>query len=149
MLPNIGIEVPFANKWSIQAAYYGVWLSQDKRHYYWRMYGGDLEARFWLKEALLGHRFGLYAQLFTYDFEFGARGMMGKRPQYGVGLSYGYAMPVADRFTLEFSLGLGYAGGLYEQYVPCDDCYLWEATKRLDYIGPTKAAISLVYHIGW
>ena len=146
-LPNIGFELPLGEKWSIQGTYYHIWYDYDPSHYYWRMYGGDIEGRYWLKEAMLGHHIGLYGQLFTYDFELGGRGMQGKRPQFGIGVSYGWSFPVHKDFTLDFSVGLGYATGLYEDYIPCDDCYLWQNTKRLNYFGPTKAAISLVYHI--
>ena len=146
LLPNIGIEVPLGDHWSVQGSYFGVWMDNDPRHEYWRMYGGDLEGRYWLGEALLGHHFGLYAQVMTYDFEFGGRGMQGRKPHFGIGASYGWSYPVADRFTLDFNVGVGFVTGLYEEYVPCDGCYLWQNTKRLNYFGPTKAAISLVYH---
>ena len=147
LLPNIGIEVPLGDKWSLQGTYFHIWLSHDPSHKYWRVQGGDLEGRYWLKEALLGHHFGIYAQLFTYDFELGRDGVLGRKPHVGAGFSYGWAYPVANRWSLDFSIGVGYLTGEYETYTPCNGCYLWQHTKRLQYFGPTKAAISLVYHI--
>ncbi len=146
-LPNIGLEIPLAEKWSLQGTYYHIWLADDPAHEYWRIYGGDIEGRYWLREALLGHHFGLYAQVFTYDFEFGGDGMQGRKPQFGAGLSYGWSYPVADRLSVDFSFGVGFVTGEYDAYTPCDGCYLRQHTKRLRYFGPTKAAISLVYHI--
>ncbi|MGI6864290.1 DUF3575 domain-containing protein, partial [Bacteroides sp. KG156] len=47
-------------------------------------------------------------------------------------------------------------GGEYHEYVPggwCEthrrECYLWQATKRRHWFGPTKAEISLVWLIGY
>ena len=92
----------------------------------------------------------------TYDFEMGGRGYMGGRPggtfwnkaNYGVGLEYGYSLPVGRRLNLDFSLGLGYLGGTYYEYVPVDGHYVWEETKKRHWFGPTKAEVSLVWLLG-
>ena len=34
-LPNIGIELPVSDHWSLQAAYFGVWYANDPKHNYW------------------------------------------------------------------------------------------------------------------
>ena len=45
-------------------------------------------------------------------------------------------------------IGVGYIGGEYWEYKPVDDCYVWQATKRRHWWGPTKAEVSLVWLIG-
>ena len=48
------------------------WWKSDRKHNYWRTYGGDFEIRRWLSKEpdtkpLSGHHIGVYAQMLTYD----------------------------------------------------------------------------------
>lgn len=95
-----------------------------------------------------GHHLGLYGQILSYDIEFGGRGWQSDGLGWGVGLSYGYSLPVCRYFNLDFTIGLGYFGGKYKRYDPVDECYVWQKTDNLNWIGPTKAEISLVWIIG-
>ena len=54
----------------------------------------------------------------------------------------------SKRLNLDFSLGLGWIGGQYHEYLPMDDCYVWQSTSRFDYFGPTRLEISLVWLLG-
>lgn len=87
-------------------------------------YGGDVTVRKWLgkkaeEKPLTGHHIGVYGQVLTYDFETGGRGYMGGEPggslfdraNFVGGIEYGYALPVARRLNLDFSIGIGYMGG--------------------------------------
>ncbi len=84
-------------------------------------YGGDVALRKWLgkaarRKALTGHHVGVYGQIFTYDFETGGRGYMGGKPggtlwdkmNYVVGAEYGYSLPIARRWNIDFTIGAGY-----------------------------------------
>ena len=66
----------------------------------------------------------------------------------GGGVAYGYSLPVGHRFNVDFTLGIGYLGGLYKEYIPLDGHYVWQTTKKRRWFGPTKAGISLVWLIG-
>ena len=62
----------------------------------------------------------------------------------GGGVSYGYHWILAPRFSMEFTVGAGYAFFKYEKS-RCTDC-----RKKLDegvkhYFGPTRAGISMVF----
>lgn len=129
------------------------WWKSDRKHNYWRAYGGDFEIRRWLSKEpdtkpLSGHHIGVYAQMLTYDFELGGRGYLGDKWTYGGGVSYGYSLPLSSRLNLDFTLGLGYLGGIYKEYLPIDDHYVWQKTRKMNWFGPTKAEISLVWLIG-
>jgi hypothetical protein len=67
---------------------------------------------------------------------------------WGAGLEYGYAMPLARRLNIDFNVSFGYLGGTYKEYVPMDSHYVWQATKRMAYFGPTSIGIDLVWLIG-
>ena len=153
LVPNIGAEFYLGKNFSVVGNWMYSWWKSDKVAWYWRTYGGDLGVRYWFGKAakekpLTGHHVGLYGQIITYDFELGGRGYLGDKWTYGGGIEYGYSLPVAERLNIDFNLGLGYLGGEYKEYLPIDGHYVWQVTKRRQYLGPTKAEISLVWLIG-
>lgn len=161
LVPNIGAEFYLGRGWSIGGNWMYAWWKSDRRHNYWRVYGGELGIRKYFgrcaqAKPLTGHHIGLYGQLFTYDFETGGTGYMGGKPggtlwekmNYAGGLEYGYSLPIARRLNLDFVIGVGYWGGEYQIYDPIDDHYVWKETRQRHWFGPTKAEISLVWLIG-
>ncbi len=153
LVPNIGIEFGLGTRWSLAANYMYAWWNSDKIHWYHRVYGGDLTLRYWPKRNFDGHHIGISTQALTYDFEYGDLGIIGGEPggtildqaNFSIGLEYGYSLPLANRLNLDFSICAGYMWGKFYEYLPMDDCYVWQATKYRSYIGPVKAEISLVY----
>jgi hypothetical protein len=161
LIPNAGLEFYLGSGFSLEANYMHAWWKSDPHNWYWRTYGGDIGIRYWFGRAakenpLSGHHIGAYGQVVTYDFELGSMGIIGGKPggrlidepNWTAGLEYGYSVPVAKRLNIDFSIGIGYHWGVFYEYVPIDDCYVWQATKMRNYIGPTKVGISLVYLIG-
>lgn len=150
LVPNVGVEYYLGKGWSLGFDWMYAWWHSDKHHRYWRTYGGSMELRRWLQRSLkplTGHHAGIYVQGLTYDVEFGGTGNLSDF-SYGVGLSYGYSLPVGRRLNLDFTLGVGYFGGKYKVYDPIDGHYVWQSTKNRHWFGPTKAEISLVWLIG-
>lgn len=160
-LPNIGAEFYLGKNWSIAANWMYGWWDNDHSHRYWRAYGGDLTLRHWFghkaeEKPLTGHHLGIYGGVVTFDFEFGGTGYMGGLPGRTLwdrccltaGVEYGYSLPVSRRINIDFTIGLGYLGGKYIKYVPVGPYYKWESTNRLNWFGPTKAEVSLVWLIG-
>lgn len=162
LVPNAGLEFYLGKDFSIAGNWMYAWWKHDAANWYWRIYGGDIALRKWFGESakekpLTGHHLGIYGQMLTYDFETGGRGYMGGQPggtlwdkaNYVCGLEYGYSLPIARRLNLDFVVGAGYMWGEYHEYIPEDDCYVWQVTKKRRWIGPTKAEISLVWQIGY
>lgn len=160
-VPNLGVEFYLGKGWSLGGNWMYAWWKSDKVHRYWRVYGGELDIRKYFgkvasERPLSGHHIGLYGQLLTYDFELGGRGYIGGKPggtlweksNYGGGLEYGYSLPIARRLNLDFSLGVGYLGGTYYEYLPKGKYYVWQATKQRHWLGPTKLEVSLVWLLG-
>ena len=149
LTPNIALEWAFADHWSVSANWMYAWWSNRAKHRFWRIYGGDLEMRYWMGgegvKPLTGHHFGVYGGILTYDFEFGGKGYLGDKWSYHFGLSYGYSMPIARRLNLDFELGIGYLGGKYHEYEPFGNEYHWLETKQRHWFGPTRAEVSLVW----
>ena len=153
MIPNIGVEIYLGANFSLDVNWNYAWWRIDRSHYYWRTYGGDLALRWWFGRSsrikpLTGHHIGAYGQMITYDLEFGKGGVLADRWSWAAGLEYGYSLPIAKRLNLDFTLGLGYHWGEYDEYKPIDGHYVWQATKHRQYMGPTKLEVSLVWLIG-
>lgn len=160
-VPNVGVEFYLGRNWSLGADWMYGWWSKNSKHRYWRIYGGDIAVRKWFgkkaaERPLTGHHLGVYGQIFTYDFEWGGKGYIGGRPggslwekmNYAAGVEYGYSLPIARRLNIDFTIGVGYWGGKYYEYIPLDGHYVWQATKNRHWFGPTKAEISLVWLLG-
>lgn len=153
LIPTLGADVHVGRRLSVSGQWSYAWWSRDRRHRYWRYYGGDLGIRWWFGrqarvKPLSGHHVGVYAQIFTYDFETGGRGEMGAKFNYGGGVEYGFSLPVRRRLSIDFSIGAGYIEGRYYDYKPIDGHYVWQATRNRRWLGPTKAEISIVWLIG-
>jgi hypothetical protein len=160
-IPNIGAEFYLGKNFSIAANYAHAWWKKDTKNLCWRYYGADASLRWWFGKAsrikpLQGHHIGLNYQILTYDFELGDKGIMAGMPNgnltdranHIVALEYGYSLPIARRLNIDFSIGVGYHWGIFEEYIPVDGHNVWQATKRRQYFGPTKLEISLVWLIG-
>ncbi len=160
-LPSISAEFYLGKNISLVGNWTYGWWDTDRRHRYWRAYGGDVALRWWFgrkaaEKPLTGHHLGVYGGVFTYDFEFGGRGYMGGRPGHSLwdrclfngGIEYGYSLPIARRLNIDFTIGIGYIHGQYYEYVPEDGHYVWQSTHKLNWFGPAKAEVSLVWLIG-
>lgn len=152
MTPNIGVKFHLGRNWSVGANWAYAWWKNDNKAFYWRVYGGELDVRkYFGKQAqerpLSGHHVGIYGQGLTYDFDLGKAGILSQL-SYGVGLEYGYSLPVAKALNIDFGIGFGYLGGEYKVYDPMDGCYVWRETRQRHWLGPTRAEISLVWLIG-
>ena len=153
IVPNIGVEFYLGQNFSIAGNWMYSWWKKDATAWYWRTYGGDLAVRYWLGKAakekpLTGHHVGLYGQMLTYDFEVGNKGLLADKWSWSVGAEYGYSLPVAKRLNIDFTVGAGFHWGIFEEYLPIDGHYVWQATKKRQYMGPTKLEISLVWLLG-
>ncbi len=155
LVPDIGIGISVTDRLTLAGDYFGAWWNNRYRRRYWRLYGGNIEARYRIgkgneRSPLGGHHVGVYGTIACYDFQTGRskKGTLSDKFNYAVGMSYTYSMPVATRFNIDFSLGIGYMWGTYKKHIPIDDCDVWLSTHKLKWFGPTRAGVSLVWLIG-
>ena len=106
------------------------------------------EARFWLspKRGWHGHYIGAFVSGGHYDLSAGKEGYKGEYVMSG--LSYGFMFPISRVFSLDAGIGVGYLHTEYEEYLPLHGHYVYQQTVRTGYVGPLKAKLSLVWHIG-
>lgn len=151
LVPNIGFSVYLGKQFSVGANWMYSWWKHDNSSWYWRAYGGDVHADYWLSDKQLwtGHRVGVYAQMATFDFEWNNEGYQMPKWSYGGGLQYGYTKYLNKHFGLDFGIGIGYLHGKLYKYDPSNivDKYIWTDTKSINWFGPTKLNISLIWKL--
>ncbi|MBD5214423.1 MAG: DUF3575 domain-containing protein [Bacteroidales bacterium] len=160
-VPNIKAEFYVGKNISVYGNCMYGWWDNAPRHRYWRIYGGELGARWWFgrkaeAKPLTGHHLGIYGGLLTFDFEWGGTGYMGGKPGgtlwdrslVNAGIEYGYSLPVSHRLNIDFSIGLGLLSGNYIKYFPFDNEYYRQKEYKMRFFGPTKLEVSLVWLIG-
>ncbi len=155
--PNLGVEIGLAPKWTMDVTgQLNAWtLSHDRR---WKHWAVQPEARYWFCDCFAGHFLGVHlhggqyniggldlnANFLGTDF----RKLKDSRYQgwfVGAGVAYGYSWILDRHWNLEAELGVGYSYTRYDKY-PCAKCGTkLEEDQPHHYVGPTKAAINLVY----
>lgn len=155
--PSLGVEARLAPKWTLDVSgQINAWtLSHSRR---WKHWLAQPEARYWLCEAFSGHFFG--AHLIGGQYNIGALDMpfkflgtdFGKLKHRrfqgwmaGAGVAYGYSWILDRHWNVEAEIGIGWVYTRYDSY-PCQHCGdKLENNKPHNYVGPTKAAINLIY----
>ncbi len=150
---NLGAEFRLGRKLTLDVPVsYNPWTFDNNKK--WKHLLVQPELRWWTCEAFNGHFFGLHAHYAYYnvgglDNPPFSKYMNEHRFQgwlAGAGLSYGYHWILGKRWSLEATLGIGYAYMKYDKY-PCKKCGEKLGSETKHYVGPTRAGISLIYMI--
>lgn len=154
---NVGVELGLSPRWTFDlSGNFNGWTMSDNRK--WKHWLIQPEARYWFCNRFAGHFIAAHALGGQYNIVGVSTGFnfLGKvfpdfsRRRYqgwfaGVGVAYGYTWILGRHWNLETELGIGYIYTRYDSY-PCATCgKKLETNKPHHYLGPTKAAISLVY----
>ena len=154
---NLGTEFGLSPKWTLDvSANYNPWTySNNKKWKHWLV---QPEARYWFCNKMMGHFIGFHAIAGSYnignvnaDFKFlGTDFSKLKDYRYegwfvGAGVAYGYSWVLSKHWNLEAELGVGYTYSKSDKF-ECASCgEKLEDDKTHHYVGPTKAALNLVY----
>lgn len=156
--PNLSIELGLGKRSTLElGGGYNPWNlngtdGDNKKLVHWL---GQVEYRYWLCRRFSGHFFGAHVLGSQYNisghelpllFGKGSRNYRYEGQGYGGGISYGYNFFLGKRWSLETTIGVGYARLHYDKY-DCAKCGSKIGTESKDYLGPTKAGISLIYYI--
>lgn len=150
--PNLGLEIGLGKKTSFDGMfiYAPFGYKENKTYKHVAIQPG---LRFWFCERSNGLFWGIHTHWAAfneggYKFPFGDHPDM-KNNRYegqlwGGGLSLGYQLPLSIHWGIEGELGLGYAYLDYKKY-DCPTCGDLKGKSHKNYVGPTKAAINLIY----
>lgn len=153
---NAGAEIGLAPRWSFDLS--GNYNNWEVNHHKWKHWLVQPEVRYWFCDHFAGHFVGMH--LLGGQYNFGnfdtSLSFLGtdysvfadKRHQgwyVGAGIAYGYSFILNRHLNLELELGLGYVYTRYDVF-ECEGCgKKVEEDKPHHYVGPTKAAVNLVY----
>lgn len=154
---NLGIEFKMAPKWTVDiSGNLNAWTFSDNKK--WKHWVLQPEARYWLCERFNGHFVGAHLVGGIYnmgnwntDFTFlGTDFGQLKEHRYegwlvGAGIAYGYHWMLGRHWSVEAEIGIGYVYTQADKY-ECPRCgEQLENNKPHHYVGPTKAAVNLIY----
>ena len=145
---NLGAEFAFGKHYSLDLPIiYSPYTVS--RTYRLRFLAVQPEFRYWLGTSMKGHFFGGHLNIGAFNISVDEQTRY-QSPDgfYGVGVSYGYALPFARYWGAEFTIGAGYIRTKYDAYynIPNGACY--EKGVPYNYWGLTKVGVSLVYRFG-
>ena len=147
--PNLGFEVGLAKKITIDVSgNYNPWkFGNDCQIKHWLV---QPELRYWLCERFNGSFFGLhghYGEMNVSNLNiFGMGHDRYDGSLYGAGISYGYQWIISKRWSMEATVGVGYARLKYDKYARGDGGEKLGHNTR-NYFGPTKIGLSFIYVI--
>lgn len=148
--PNMAAEFALARKWTLDAhvAFNPFNWQTGSVHRFWY---AQPEVRYWFCQRFEKHFVGLhgiYGQFNIGDLKLPLINTFEKHRYkgwgVGAGISYGYHLPINKRWSWEFSVGAGYVYLTYDKF-RCYDCDEFVGKKARHYLGPTKAAVSLIF----
>lgn len=153
---NAGVEIRLAPKWTLDVSgNYNNWRVSGQS---WKNWMVQPEARYWFCNTMAGHfvavnaiggRFNFGHLKHTVDFLNNDFSKLKDHRRQGLGLgagiAYGYAWILGKHWNLEGELGIGWIWTRYDEF-ECKGCGRKIAEDRVhNYVGPTKAALNLVY----
>ena len=151
LIPNIGVEVRLAPRWSFEVT--GLYspynlFSRDRKT---RVLAMKPEVRYWWGESLRkGHFVGLHMPLAGFNLQLNDdfRYQDPNHALWGLGINYGYAMLVGKRqnWSIDFTIGLGYMDVKYDIYEGVHNGK-YVRTEEKHYFGPTRVGVNLSYII--
>lgn len=163
LTPNLSLEFAAGRKWSVNTQVGMNFFLYKKdasapgyRNRKWSHWLVQPELRYWMCDVFNGWFVGLHLHggqlnIGGVNIPFVLQNKDGVMARYryegwfyGAGLSVGYQWLVSRRFNVEASVGLGYARFDYDRY-RCTACGMQDGEGGADYVGPTKASLSLIY----
>ena len=163
--PNVGFEFALAPRWTFEiAGGYNPWTLDKDANVKAKHFLVTPEVRYWFCESFQGHFLGINAnytqfnvsgilipEVFYKEESLGyfLDNLQHARSQgwaVGAGITYGYAWPIARRWNMEFTLGLGWWYTEYDRF-ESRKCGLFQENVAKHAFGPTDIGLSFIYMI--
>lgn len=146
VVANFAAEYRFADHWSVELPlYYSSWTTA--RTYRFRTFALQPSLRYWLAPEWKGHFFGVHLTGGSFNISTDTKTRyQDVNGMYGVGIDYGYAFRLSERWGLELNLGAGLIHTRYNSYYNIDNGARFD-TRTKNYWGVTRCGISIIYRI--
>lgn len=145
LMPNAEVEWMFKDRWSAALEVQSAWYAKEPSHKVYRLATAIPELRYWAveRERWHGTYVGLFGGVGLYDLSNGKKGHKGECAV--AGLSAGYMWPIGRHLSLDAGVGVGYLRARDKVYLPFDGHFLYQFTKNINYVGPLRLKLSLVW----
>ena len=152
LTPNLGVEIGVGSKSTIEATigYAPFDYGENKKFKHILV---QPEYRYWLCDQFIGSFFGFNMTWAAYNMG-GVKLPLGiwkslreyryEGQVYGFGFTYGYQYPITTHWSVEGEIGIGYWHVWNKKY-RCEKCASRIKKDQKNYIGPSRAAINIVY----
>lgn len=147
---NLGAELKLGKRTTLDMPFsLNPWTFSDSKKF--KHFLVQPEFRWWLCEPFTGHFWGVHAH-YAYFNVGGVQPLKIIRNNrhegwlVGAGISYGYDWLIGGRWSLEATIGVGYAYIDYDRY-GCGNCGPKLKSDGYHYFGPTKVGVTLVFLI--
>ncbi|MDR1557074.1 MAG: DUF3575 domain-containing protein [Tannerellaceae bacterium] len=146
---NLGLEIAMSPQWTLELPVnYNPWdLGENRKLKHWLI---QPEVRYWFCQKFNGHFMGLHGHIGGYNIggieQIGMEEFRYEGNLYGGGISYGYHWILSTHWSIEATIGAGYAYMEYAKY-KCEKCAEKLSDDVRPYLGPTKVGVSLIYII--
>lgn len=163
--PNVGFEFAMAPRWTFEiAGGYNPWTLDKEENMKAKHFLVTPEIRYWFCESFQGHFIGINGNYTQFNvggvnvpevfYKVESEGYFLDDLQYsrsqgwaaGAGLTYGYAFPIARRWNMEFTAGIGWWYTVYDKY-ESRTCGLFQERIKKHVFGMTELGISFIYMI--
>ena len=163
--PNVGFEFAMAPRWTFEiAGAYNPWTLDKDANVKAKHFLVTPEVRYWFCESFQGHFLGINANYTQFNvsgilipevfYKEESNGYFLDNLQHarsqgwavGAGITYGYAWPIARRWNMEFTLGLGWWYTEYDRF-ESRKCGLFQEKVAKHAFGPTDIGLSFIYMI--
>lgn len=147
---NLGAEFKVGERTTLELPFsYNPWTFSDNKKF--KHFLAQPEFRWWACEPFTGHFWGVHAHYAYFNVGGVSPLHIIKENRHegwlaGAGISYGYSLLLGRRWSLEGTIGVGYAYIDYDRY-DCPACSPKIKSGSYHYFGPTKVGLTLVFMI--
>jgi hypothetical protein len=154
---NLGMEFGLSPRFTLDVSgEFNGWTLSDERR--WKHWAIQPELRYWFCDRFAGHFIGLHLHggqynIGNFQFEYNFLGTDMRKLEHlryqgwfvGGGIAYGYTWILGRHWNFEAEIGVGYSYTRFDSF-RCRTCQKQVGSDETHhYIGPTKAALNLVY----
>ena len=146
--PNVGVEAAIGERWTVEIeGGYNPWTLDKEDNFKLKHFQVSPEIRYWFCEAFQGSFLGING-VYT-QFNVGAVPYLLEESRIqgwaaGAGITYGYAFPIARRWNLELTAGLGAWYTAHDEFEG-RKCGLFQQRVDKFAFGPTALGVTFVY----
>ena len=140
---NIAAEAQIDSHLSLELPFYYAPWKLGNRHAL-QQFTVQPEFRYWFEKPGLRHFMGVHLMASWYNFRWNRYRYQDTEALWGIGLSYGYKLPLSQHWGMELTMGAGYMRAHYDKFYNVENGMLVKQENKSIW-GITRLGLSFVY----